>query len=100
MYIWGIRKTTTSLLVFKDKDNTWCWFENSDYQNRGIHVFNTLDELIKHQQEKYIELLKTFEIKDEELKNIILKEYEKPKSNITAKEFIEHVINSKDYKGE
>lgn len=91
---------THTFLVFKDKDNTWCWFENSDYQNRGIHIFNTLDELIKHQQEKYIELLKTFEIKDEELKNIILKEYEKPKSNITAKEFIEHVINSKDYKGE
>ena len=90
---------THTFLVFKD-NNKWHWLENADFQNRGIHEFNTIDDLINYQQEKYIELLKTFSIKDEELKNIILKEYEKPKSNISAKEFIEHVINSKDYKGE
>lgn len=90
---------THTFLVFKD-NNKWYWFENADFKNRGIHEFNTIDDLINYQQEKYIELLKTFSIKDEELKNIILKEYEKPKSNISAKEFIEHVINSKDYKGE
>lgn len=67
-------------------NNNWNWFENSDFNNRGIHSFNTFDELITYQYNKYLEYLKEFNIKKEEIKKIIIREFEKPKSGITAKE--------------
>ena len=40
---------THSFLVYKDKDNNWCWFENADYDNRGIHKFDSFDKLIDYE---------------------------------------------------
>ena len=91
---------THSYLIYQDKDNSWNWFENSDFNNRGIHKKTTQEEIILFQLTKYKEFLKTFNIKDEELEKIIIKVYEKPDYHITAEEYIKHVINSKDYKGE
>ena len=80
--------THSFLVYFDDK---WNWFENSDFNNRGIHTFNTLDELLEFQKKKYLELLETFNIKEEEKENIIIKEFKKPKEHIKAKEYIEFV---------
>lgn len=84
-----------SFLVYKDEDNSWCWFENADYNNRGIHKFNTFDELIKYQNEKYIELLKTFNISDLEIEKIIVTEFTKPISGIGFNEYINYCVDSK-----
>lgn len=89
---------THSFLVYKD--NTWNWFENADYENRGIHKFNSLEELLDYQLTKYKKFLKTFNISEEELEKIIIKEYDKPKANFTAEEYIDHVLSAKDFKGE
>ncbi len=86
---------THSFLAFKDKD-MWCWFENSDYNNRGIHRFNSLDELLNNQLEKQINYLKTFNASDEELNHIIIREFNKPKSGISASEYLDYVIASKE----
>ena len=90
---------THSFLVFKDNDNTWNWFENSDFENRGIHKFGDLKSLMDYQISKYKELLATKNIKEEELKFLTVKEFDKPYYNITAEEYINHVLNSNDYKG-
>ena len=89
---------THSFLVYKDKDNSWNWFENSDFENRGIHKFSDLTSLVDYQISKYKELLNTKNIKEDELKSLILKEFDKPHSNISAKEYIDHVLSGKDYK--
>ena len=86
--------------IYQDKDNSWKWFENSDFNNRGIHTKNNEQEIINYQLTKYKKFLKTFNITKEELEKIIIKVYEEPKYHITAEEYINHVINSKDYKGE
>lgn len=91
---------THSFLIYQDKDNTWNWFENSDYENRGIHKFQSLDELLDYQLTIYKESLVTFNITAEELEKIVIKEYQKPKSHSTAAEYIEHVLTSKDFKRE
>lgn len=83
-----------SFLIFKDKDGIWNWFENSDYENRGIHKFDSIDKLLKYQYSKYLEFLKTFNIKEEEIKKIIFTEFEEPQKNISASEYLEFVINS------
>ena len=89
---------THSFLVFKDKNNKWNWFENSDYKNRGIHTFNSFLEVIDYQYKCYLEQLKEYNIKDEEIDKIIITEFLKPKYHATADEYLDHVINSKRIK--
>jgi len=86
---------THSFLIFKDKDSKWCWFENSDSQNYGIHKFNSVDELLECQYNKYLEFLKTFNISDDEINKIIMTEFNAPKENCSARDYISFVINSK-----
>ncbi len=88
---------THTFLVYK-YDNNWYWFEHSDFNNRGIHKFNTFEELINYQYKKYIEFLKTFNISNEEIEKIIITEFDKPKENICVEEYLNHTMNSKHIK--
>ena len=81
---------THSFFVFFDEK--WNWFENSDFNNRGIHSFNTLEELLEYQKNKYIELLESFNIKEDEIEKIIIKEFQKPKEHINARDYIDFVM--------
>ena len=83
-----------SFLIFKDKDGFWNWFENSDYENRGIHKFDSINKLLEYQYIKYLDFLKTFNIKEDEIKEIIFAEFEEPQKNISASEYLDFVINS------
>ena len=85
---------THAYLVYKE-DEKWCWFENSDFNNQGIHKFNSFEELIKNQYYKYVSLLKNYNISDEEIDKIIITDYERPKEHISASEYYEHTISSK-----
>lgn len=87
---------THTFLVYKDEKNNWNWFENADFNNRGIHTFSSLEDLLKYQYNKYVDLLKKFDISKEELNEVIITEYMKPEIHITAEEFLGHVINSKN----
>ncbi len=84
-----------SFLIYKDKNNNWNWFENADFDNRGIHSFKSLEQLIEYQYNKYLELLKKNNIKDEEIDKIIMTYFEAPEYNISAKDYLTHVISSK-----
>lgn len=83
-----------SFLIFKDKDGSWNWFENSDYDNRGIYKFDSIDELLKYQYGNYLDFLRTFNITDDEIKKIIITEFGEPKSNVSASDYLDFVINS------
>lgn len=85
---------THSFLIYKEND-TWNWFENSDFNNRGIHTFNSYKELIKYQYNRYLDFLKEFNIKKEEIDKIIMTEFTEPNDNINADEYINHVLSSK-----
>lgn len=77
-----------SFLIYKNKkDNGWNWFENSDYNNRGIHNFSNLNDLLEHQLNTYIEFLNSLNIK--EIEKIIRKEFQRPKDNCTANEYLD-----------
>lgn len=86
---------THSFLIYKDNDNTWNWFENADVSNKGIHSFYKLEELLNYQYNKYLKLLKEFNITNEEIKKIIITEFQKPRRRINANDYLNHVINSK-----
>ncbi len=89
---------THTYLIYKDENNKWNWFENADFNNRGIHTFNTVDEVIKYQYDKYIEFLTGFNISDEEIQKIIITEFNKPKEHSTMNEYMNYVVNSKQIK--
>lgn len=89
---------THSFLVYKDDNNCWNWFENADFNNRGIHKFNTFDELLEYQYECYLKFLKNFNIKNSEIDKIIITEFSKPKEHASVEEYLNHVMNSKSIK--
>ena len=80
---------THSFLVF-EKDNKYYHFEYSDFYNRGIHEYDSLEELLDRQFDTYLKYLDEFNIKEEEKKNIILKIFDRPKEHISAKEYLDH----------
>lgn len=86
---------THSFLVYQSNNNNWCWFENADYANRGIHRFLTLSELLNFQNQKYKESLIKLNIKNDELKKIILTNYNEPYNISKAAEYLDFVIDSK-----
>jgi len=84
---------THSFLTFNENDK-WYWFENSDGSNRGIHEFNSLNELLDYQLARYRLFLKNnFNIKEEEINKIKLFVYYEPKYHSTADEYIDNIIN-------
>ena len=88
---------THTYLVYK-KDNKYYYFENSDYNNRGIHEFNSYEEAVKYQREKHIEYNKSIgnKIDEEILKSLKIYEYENPKYGLNMEEFIDYVLSSKE----
>lgn len=86
---------THTFLVYKE-NNKWYYFENAWEDMKGIHEFNTLEELLEYEYNKYIEFLKEFNITDEEIEKIKYFEYSKPKEHISAKEYIEYMLKQKE----
>ena len=94
MYNRFLKTNLFPILAYKDNDY-WYWFENADFNNRGIHKFDSFDELLTYQYNRYVEFLKTLNIKNDEIKNIIVTEFDKPKEHASVEEYLNHVINSK-----
>lgn len=86
---------THSFLAYKDENGFWCWFENADLNNRGIHKFETFDKLLNYQYNCYVAFLKTYNISSEEISKTVITEFDKPKKHISAKDYLDHVLNSK-----
>ena len=81
-------------LLFKE-NNQWKLFEHSDYYNRGIFSFNSLNEAIIFQAKNQIETAEKC-LKPEKAYSVCIKEYLKPKTNLNMTEFLEFINNSKD----
>ena len=84
-------------LIYKDKkDNKWCWFEHADYNNKGIHKFNTMEEAILAQKEKHIEFNKSLNLPmtKDIIDTIHIYEYQSPKIGSTNQEFLDNIFNN------
>ncbi len=81
---------THSFLVY-EKDDKYYHFEYSDFNNRGIHEYGSLEDLLNKQYNSYLKYLDEFNITEEEKSHIILKIFNKPKEHISAKEYLEYV---------
>ena len=84
-----------TFLTFEDNGKFY-WFENSWENQKGIHEFNTYEELLNHIKKFFIvDFIKIDEYKDEYIKII---EYVKPIFKIGCMEFYMHCLKGKEYK--
>ena len=82
---------THTFLAYK-KNNKWFWFEHSFTTYRGIHEYNTLDELINDVKNKQlISAINSGVAKPGDEKLIKGYIYTKPRSNLGVVDFIDHV---------
>lgn len=80
---------THTFLVYK-KDNKVYHFEHSWNKYKGIHEYNSLNELLKDIREKFI----TTELNNVYNKNnLVIYKYTKPKYNIGVLDFYKHCEN-------
>ena len=82
-------------LVFFDKTNrTWNLFEHSDYNNKGIYSFATLQEAIDYQSSNQVKYAAN-QIKPIKKYSIFLKEFFKPPLNLKMQEYLNFVTCDK-----
>ena len=81
---------THTFLVFED-NNKWYYFENADFNNRGVHQYNSLEELLKDTYNRYLINLEKYNLNDKEISSIEVLEYSKPKENSSFEEFFKFV---------
>lgn len=88
-------------LIYKDSEkNKWCWFEHADEKNKGIHIFDTMEEAIDVQMQKHIEYNKNlgYPIDDDIIDLIRVYEFVSPKVGCNNQGYLDNVFsnNSKD----
>ena len=86
--------TTHTFLVYED-NNKYYHFEHSDYYNRGIHEYNTLDELLDSEINNHLKSnQKDNKMTKEEINSLVIYEYQKPPYNIGFLDFINNILNN------
>lgn len=81
-----------TFLTFQ-KNNKYYWFEHSWEVYRGIHEYNTLNELFDDVKKKFIETLLN---SDYTLENLAMYEYQKPDYYISMIDFYKHCEEGKE----
>lgn len=86
VYYDGDRCPTHTFLTFA-KENKYYWFEHAWERFRGIHEYDSLNELLFDVKNKFIQ----WELNNEYIfENLVLREYKKPKFHISTPEFYNH----------
>lgn len=86
--------STHTFLIYENQ-GLWKLFEHSDYFNRGIHEFKSLEEALKYEMNHHIfENKKYNKIDKDIIKKLHVLEYSNIKYNIDFNEFVNEVLNN------
>lgn len=86
---------THTYLVYEDKKSKeWCWFEHSDYANKGIHKFDSLNEAIEAQKIAHINYAKSYRKSRTDVSKIQIFEYDNVPDNIGMTEFMDYIFRT------
>lgn len=86
---YGNEEAAHSFLVYKD-DNKYYWFENAWVKYKGIHEYDSKEELFKDVSYKFVNT-----IKDGDINRVKLYVYDKPRYGINYNKFISNIICNK-----
>ena len=82
-------------LIYKAGEN-WNLFEHSDFSNKGIYTFKSINDAVKWQAEHQIDTATKY-IKPVKEYITCIKEFTKPPININMEEYLQFINNSKNY---
>lgn len=86
--------TTHTFLIYEDS-GLWKLFEHSDYFNRGIHKFESLNEALEFEVRHHIEMNKqNNEMNDDVIKHLHIFQYDDMKYNISFDDFIDEILEN------
>lgn len=86
---------THTYLIYQDKmTKQWCWFEHSDYNNKGIHKFRTLKDAIIEQKQTHIKYAKSYRKAKTDASKIEILEYDNVCYGCSFDEFINYVLSA------
>lgn len=84
--------STHTFLIYEE-DGKWKIFEHSDYFNRGIHEFLSLEEALKYEMNHQIQMNRKYNKIDREvIKHLHVFEYSKPEYEINFYAFIDRIL--------
>lgn len=84
---------THTFLIY-EKNNKYYWFEHAYFNYKGIHEFNSEEQLIEYVKDKQLEYaIETNRATLEDRKYITCYEYSKPLKNLNIEKYIKHVTN-------
>jgi len=87
---------THTFLVYK-VDDKWYWFEHSDGGNRGIHEYNSLEDLLSAAKERHFQHAESDRgARPEDRNSIVIKDFNKPRFGCKSQEFVDQVFADKD----
>lgn len=85
-------KCPTHTFLTYEKNNKYYWFEHSWEKFRGIHEYNSINELLLDVRDKFVQ----YELNNRfEKNNLFLYEYARPKYHISVQEFYNHCEHGK-----
>ena len=82
-------------LLFQD-NGVWKLFEHSDFSNRGIYSFKSVNDAVKWQAEHQIKLAESC-IRPLKQYTTCIKEYSNPPANVNMQGYLQFINNSEDY---
>lgn len=85
---------THTFLIY-EKNNKYYWFEHAYFNYKGIHEFNSEEQLIEYVKDKQLEYaIETNRATLEDKKYITYYEYDKPLKNLNVDDYISHVTSN------
>ncbi len=86
---------THSFLAYMERDK-WFWFEYSFSVHRGIHEYDSLEDLISDVKKKHFDYaIKHREATIEDEKDLMIFEFEKPKYGSSPQGFVDQAMGGK-----
>lgn len=82
----GIEYPTHTFMII-ELDEKYYWFEHAWEPYRGIKEFDSLESVLLHIKEKFVNMLVKRNISTEE---VVIYKYPKPEYGISSEEFFEH----------
>ena len=81
-----------TFLAYK-KNDKWIWFENTMEQSNGVHEFENLHDLEENVKNIISNNAVNNGATDEDLKQFLFREYEKPVYGCSQDEFVDNIVN-------
>ena len=86
---------STHAFLAYEKNGKYYLFEHSDYFNRGIHEYKSLEKLLNKEMKHHLEFnLKSAKMTKEEINSLTIYEYPRPEYNISMDEFINNTLEN------